>query len=239
MSPVDPIPSMVQPSAWTTALFVAIVLGLYVLLVRAAARAGRRWAVGTAVGAALWLAVTGAAAASGVLERQTFPPPVMIVMLASLLVAAGAALSPLGTRLVASAPLAALVGFQAFRLPLEMVLHQWWKQGVLPVQMTFAGHNFDIVTGVLALALGLWGWRRPLPRGVVIAFNVIGTALLATVATIAVLSTPIPLRKYLNDPPVLLAYHFPYVWIVPACVGGALFGHVLLFRRLFGRAAPA
>jgi hypothetical protein len=98
--------------------------------------------------------------------------------------------------------------------------------------MTFAGHNFDIVTGILALALGLWGRRHPLPRAAILGFNLIGTALLATVATIAVLSTPIPLRRYLEDPPVLLAFHVPYVWIVPICVGGALFGHVLLFRRL-------
>jgi hypothetical protein len=232
---MNPIPQMVQPSAWTTALFVAIVGGLVVLLVVATARAQRKWALGTALGAGVWLAVTGAAAASGALGRQTFPPPVMLLMLASLVVAVGTALSPLGARLAAHASIAALIGFQAFRLPLEIVLHQWWKEGVLPVQMTFAGHNFDIVTGSLALVLGLWGRRRPPPRTVALAFNVIGTGLLATVAVIAVLSTPIPLRQYLNDPPVLLAYHFPYVWIVPVCVGGALFGHVLLFRRLLGR----
>ena len=232
---MNPIPQMVQPSAWTTALFIAIVIGLVALLFVAVARAERRWAVPTILGAGVWLAVTGAAAASGALGRQTFPPPVMLLMLASLVVAVGAALSPLGARLAAHASIAALIGFQAFRLPLEIVLHQWWQEGVVPVQMTFAGHNFDIVTGSLALALGSWGRRRPLPRAVALTFNVIGTGLLATVAVIAVLSTPIPLRQYLNDPPVLLAYHFPYVWIVPVCVGGALFGHVLLFRRLFGR----
>ena len=48
-------------------------------------------------------------------------------------------------------PIAALVGVQAFRLPLELVLARWKNQGVIPVQMTFEGHNFDIVTGVLAL----------------------------------------------------------------------------------------
>ena len=67
-------PPMVQPSSWTTVLFVAIVLGLVVTLVLAVARAERKWALGTAVGLILLLAVTGAAAGSGLLEKPTFPP---------------------------------------------------------------------------------------------------------------------------------------------------------------------
>jgi hypothetical protein len=30
----------------------------------------------------------------------------------------------------------------------------------------------------------------------------------------------------------LIGVYFPFGWIVPICVGGALFGHVLVFRRL-------
>jgi hypothetical protein len=47
-----------------------------------------------------------------------------------------------------------------------------------------------------------------------------------------VLSSPVPFRTYLDDPPLLLAYHAPYGWIVPICVGGALIGHILVLRRL-------
>ena len=49
-----------------------------------------------------------------------------------LLVCVGAGLSPFGARLSTGVPLAALVGFQAFRLPLELVLHSWAAQGVIP-----------------------------------------------------------------------------------------------------------
>jgi hypothetical protein len=66
----------------------------------------------------------------------------------------------------------------------------------------------------------------------VLAFNVVGFALLVNVARIAAFSSPVPFRTYLQDPPVLLAFHFPYGWIVPICVGGALFGHLLAFRWL-------
>ena len=240
MSP-PPIPPMVQPSLWTTVVFVAIVLALAAALVAAVARARpagepperhRRWVGGTAAGVLIWLVVTAAIAQSGVLEKQTVPPRVMMLIFSCVLVAAVAALSPLGTRLVRNIPIAALIGFQVFRLPLEIVLHQWWKEGVLPIQMTFEGRNFDIASGILALIVGVWGARRPLPRPAIVLFNLSGAGLLIAVGIIAILSTPIPIRRFMNDPPVLLAFHAPYVWIVPFCVGGALFGHVLVFRRL-------
>jgi hypothetical protein len=245
-----PIPPMVQPSLWTTVVFVAIVLALAAALVTAVARARvdgesparhRRWVIGTAAGLFVWLAITAAIAESGVLEKQTLPPRVMLLIFSCVLVAAVAALSPLGTRLVRNVSIAALIGFQVFRLPLEIVLHQWWKEGVLPIQMTFEGRNFDIASGILALIVGLWGARRPLPRPAIVLFNLSGVGLLIAVGIIAILSTPIPIRRFMNDPPVLLAFHAPYVWIVPFCVGGALFGHVLVFRRLLAdlRAARA
>lgn len=157
-----------------------------------------------------------------------------------MLVALATALSALGARLARGLPVAALVAVQGFRLPLELILRRWHIEGVLPVQMTFEGHNFDIVSGVTALALGAWLHFRPTSRArpAIWAFNVIGTGLLVAVSTIAVLSSPLPIRHYLNDPPVLLAFYAPYSWIVPFCVGGALLGHVVLFRWLLAR-APA
>lgn len=235
------IPSMVAPSPVTTAVFVLIVLLVAALFVVAIARGGgptesiaaRTRATALAAGGVVaWLALTGWASGSGVLTAAVMPPPPMLFFVGSMAVAIYVGTSRVGARMLRGAPIAALVGFQAFRLPLELVLHAWYEQGALPVQMTYTGHNFDIVTGVTAAALGLWSLWRPLPRWTIVAFNVLGSVLLVAVATIAMLSLPLPLRRYMNDPPVLLAYHFPYGWIVPFCVGGALAGHILVFRWL-------
>jgi hypothetical protein len=238
---------MVLPSPASTIAFVALVLALALLLVVGVAQAGRalgepaaqrsRWTLGTAIGIAAWLALTGALSASGVLRREQLPPPVALFAGGSMLVAIVAAFSPLGTRLVRGVPIAALVGVQGFRLPLELVLHAWKEQGVLPVQMTFEGHNFDIVSGVLALVTAAWLLRKTSPAAIWL-FNTVGFALLLAVASIAMLSSPLPIRAYHNEPAVLLAFYFPYGWIIPICVGGALFAHLLVFRWLFvtGRA---
>ena len=61
-----------------------------------------------------------------------------------------------GMKLVTSAPLWAIVGFQAFRFPLELVLHQWFLEGVIPGTMTWSGENWDIGAGVLCLASSIW-----------------------------------------------------------------------------------
>ena len=236
------LPVMVTPSTPTKVAFVGIVFGLFALLLWGVAHAGprlnetpeqtRRVTVRVALGATAWLGFTAWVSASGLLERAMLPPPLALFAAGSMAFCVGAAFSPLGARLVQGVPIAALIAAQGFRLPLEIVLHAWKDQGVLPIQMTFEGHNFDIVSGVLALLVGAWLWRRKPPRGVIWTFNIVASILLLVVATIAVLSSPLPIRQYLNDPPVLLAFHAPYGWIIPACVGGALFGHILVFRWL-------
>ena len=104
------------------------------------------------------------------------------------------AFSAFGSRIVADVPLAGLVGYQVFRVPLEWVLHELYSEGVIPVQMTYAGRNFDVVTGVLAAALGLWLWAGHRTVWLVVVWNILGLALLVNIVTIAILSTPVPFR---------------------------------------------
>jgi hypothetical protein len=51
--------------------------------------------------------------------------------------------------------------------------------------------------------------------------------------SIALLSSPVPFRAY-DGQPLTLAFHLPYAWILPMCVSPALFGHLVLFRKLLG-----
>jgi hypothetical protein len=158
----------------------------------------------------------------------------MFLLGASFLLTVFIAFSTLGSRL-ARLPLAALIGFHAFRLPLELILHNWYKGGTLPVQMTYEGHNFDIATGILAIVLGTWAILGQIPRTAVWLFNLVGSSLLAVVMFTALTSSPFPFRQYMNEPQVLLVYHFPFSWIVSIAVAGALLGHLILFRKLLAQ----
>jgi hypothetical protein len=127
---------------------------------------------------------------------------------------------------------AALVAFQAFRLPLELVLHRWALEGTIPLTMTWTGDNWDIVSGIVALVAAPFAHRH---RVVAWGANVVGIILLLNVIRVALLSSPLPFA-WMVTPPLLLALHLPYAWIGPVCVGGALAGHIVLTRALLRRA---
>ena len=162
-----------QPTLTLTALFVVLTLAVVarvVSLVRRVAPFDRkdRWtaiAAGVALG---WLALHAGVAASGVLTVFESPPLTPFYLATALIVGLGFAFSPLGTRL-SQLPLIAIVGLNSFRLPLELILHELYKHGDLPVQMTWSGLNFDVLTGISALVLVML--RRDLPKAVFWAWN--------------------------------------------------------------------
>jgi hypothetical protein len=63
-------------------------------------------------------------------------------------IAAATAFSGFGGRLAEFLPLWALVGAQAFRLPLELAMDAMYARGVMPVELSYSGRNFDILTGI-------------------------------------------------------------------------------------------
>ena len=184
-----------------------------------------------AVGSVLiWLGAFGAIIAYRWVGEALHPRVMMLFMLSNL-ISVGIALSPAGRRMSQGLPLAALVGFQAFRLPLELVLHSWATQGTIPETMTWTGQNLDIITGIAALFAAPFANRF---RAAAWVFNFIGIALLINVARVAVLSSPLPFAWPLQRK-LLLILHLPYAWIVPVCVGGALAGHIILTRALLAQ----
>src|SRR5262245_4593506 len=78
----------------------------------------RRGLAAAAVVAA-WIAITGIAAARGVLHFDA-PPTMLLVLVASLALSIGLALSPVGRRIAVGVPVAVLVGYQGFRVIVEL-----------------------------------------------------------------------------------------------------------------------
>lgn len=214
-------------------LTVAFVIAAYIYGTYVAARAeagavvARQAAMRFALGCALWLGVFSLFVNAQIMDARPFP--LVPITFAVINVAALAfALSSSGRRLASHLPLAALVGFQAFRLPLELVLHAWSEQGTIPQTMTWTGANPDIVSGMVALMLAPFAARRSVAWTV----NVVGFVLLVNVARVAMMSSPLPFAWHEVQPKLTLIAHLPYALIGPVCVAGALAGHVILTRRL-------
>ncbi|HWL94779.1 MAG TPA: hypothetical protein VNT79_14770 [Phycisphaerae bacterium] len=192
--------------------------------IRAAMRSG--------LAAVIWMSITWGAAQSGILRNwdQT-PPPFAFLVLAIVMLAATIAWSPLGQRLARFIPLWILVAVQSFRLPLELAMHEIYERGVMPVQMSYSGLNFDIVTGATAIIVSAVVWSGRGGRRLVATWNALGLLLLINIVTIAILATP-RFRYFGDDALNTWVMDPPFVWLPAVMVLAALAGHLLIVRAL-------
>ncbi len=176
-----------------------------------------------------WLALTAGLAHIGAFANfERLTPLLMLYVFAAIVMA-----TIVGTR--TTAPLAVLIGFQAFRIPVEVFLHQGYAAGVVPVQMTWDGRNFDVLTGLAALPVAWLASKGRLPRGALHAWNALGFALLVNIMAVSILSFPTPLRQFWNEPANVFVTRLPYVWLPTFLVPAAWFGHIAVWanaRRL-------
>ncbi len=232
------------PSASSAALFYAITAGLFGLLLLGIARADRlhaapikttrvRLAI-AAGGTIAWLAFTYSVAQSGALRQFNATPPRLLVFIAvATLINLRLVFSPFGKRLATGLSWAAVLGYQAFRIPVEIFLHRIHSEGVIPARMTWEGMNFDIVTGILALLLAALATKGLYRGRTIVLFNVIGLGLLVTIVVISALSSPLPVQAFHDEPLNRFVFEAPYCWLPLWIVQAALFGHLLAFRKLW------
>ncbi|MBS1786836.1 MAG: hypothetical protein JST85_03900 [Acidobacteria bacterium] len=233
---------MPNASFLTQIAIILMVAGLALWFVWAVRQAGGktesshsalRWTAIAVLIVAIWLGVSTLIAETGILrEFDRRPPPFLLLAFGFTLATAALAFSPIGTRLVKGVGIGWLVVYQAFRIPVELWLHRLCQEGVVPVQMTYSGRNFDIISGILALALGLWTLKGRPPRWAIWLFNILGLALLVNIVTIAILSAPTPLRQFFNEPANTFVADWPFVWLPAFLVQAAWFGHLMVFRWL-------
>ncbi|MCC6539540.1 MAG: hypothetical protein IT162_18460 [Bryobacterales bacterium] len=176
-----------------------------------------------------WLISTYTLAASGWLDFGPLPPPIMILVTLAFGLTTWVGLSGIGTALVESAGIQALVGFQAFRIAVEIFLWRGYQQGIVPGQMTWHGCNFDVLTGLAAIPVAVWFTGR---RTVLWIWNIAGLALLLNIVTVAIVSMPTPLRLFAAEPANRFVATAPYVWLPVFLVQAAWLGHLLVFRWL-------
>jgi len=224
-----------QPGSTTTvAVFCAILSAVVLMLFLGVARASRNTPalvtyrlVTTAIVTTIWLGIFTVIVKTGLVADHPMPRLIILFVIINI-VSIMLAISPLGGWLATGLTPGVLVAFHGFRLPLEIVLHQWAKQGTIPATMTWGGSNLDVITGILALLIAPFATRF---RSLAWMFNIVGLLLLFNVVRVAVLSSPLSFA-WDTEPPLLVAFHLPYALIAPVCVGGALAAHLILFRTL-------
>jgi len=176
----------------------------------------------------IWAAICGFVGYSAVLaDFSTIPPRMMFLFLPTFAGVVFLAFSRYGKRLT-NFSITFLVGFQSFRILVELLSHEAVSQGVAPPQMTWTGLNYDVLTGITALVL--IPFASKLPKWALHAWNTAGFLLLFLVVAVAIASLPTAFQQLKPDN-VWVAY-FPFIWLPTILVSFALLGHLVLFRKL-------
>jgi hypothetical protein len=136
-------------------------------------------------------------------------------------------------------PLWVLIGTQAFRIGVELFIHQLWIDRLVPKMLTFAGANVDIHIGASApviawVSMRGWRWQR-----LALLWNVLGLLSLANVVTRAVLTAPGPLNLIHAEVPNRMIGTFPFMFIPGFFVPLAVVLHVLAIRSIASHARSA
>ena len=123
---------------------------------------------------------------------------------------------------------------QVFRVPVEVFLWCQFLDGLTPIQMTFEGRNYDVLTGITApvFAWICYGQGRKLHK-LAIAWNIAGLVLLLNIVITAILSAPVPFRVFMNEPANTLVAEFPIVLLPSFLVPLAFAMHFFFFRKMY------
>lgn len=165
---------------------------------------------------------------------NSVPPRLFLVLLIPLLsVIALSLFSATLKEILRHVPPEKLIYIQSFRIVVELLIWLLFVQDLLPVQMTFEGMNFDVLSGLLAPVVAYFCFTKASwPKWVAILYNIMGIVLVFTIVTIAILSFPTPFRYFMNEPANRIVAQFPFVWLPGILVTVAYSMHFLSLQQL-------
>ena len=125
-----------------------------------------------------------------------------------------------------------LIRLQSFRIFVEILLWALFITNVAPVQMTFEGRNFDILSGLTAIVVAYLATRNSISKPILVIWNIACLGLLINIVSIAILSMPTPFRVFMNEPVNTVVTQFP-VSLLPALLVPLAYAlHFFSLRKL-------
>jgi hypothetical protein len=212
------------------AFVVAAVIGV------SAAYLPRRTTFAVIAGLAVWLVYVGLFGSLGYMRDPSLRPPGIVwVVGPAVLFVLVLAFFNIGARVAAAIPLWLILGFESFRIGVELLVHRLWEDGLVPKLLTYEGGNVDLFVGLSAPIIAWIATKGRLGLRLAIGWNVLGLLALANVSVRAVLSTPGPLKLISTEVPTVAMGFFPYNFIPGFFVPLAIAAHVLAIRAIAAR----
>jgi hypothetical protein len=179
----------------------------------------------------LWAIIVSIAAWSGFSSNfEIFPLNAAPFLLIPLITIGWITFSAGMREILQHLPSKVLCLLQVFRVFVELLLWKLFVLNQLPEQMTFEGRNWDILSGIAGLLVGLFFMQN---RRVVLVYNLLGLVLLINIVGTALLSMPTPFRVFMQEPANTIVLKWPFIFLPTFLVPLAYGLHFLSWRQLW------
>lgn len=167
-------------------------------------------------------------------DTAAMPPKIMLLgVLPALVAIAITFLTGSGKKFIDNINLKTLTYFHSIRIAVEIVLLLLYQHAFVPVNITFEGTNFDILSGITAPIAAYIAFRTPAINGkLLLGWNILCLLLLLNVVITAILAAPSPLQKIAFNQPNVAILYFPFNLLPAVVVPLVLFGHLVAIRQL-------
>ena len=185
--------------------------------------------------ALLWLAIQGVLSYSGFyLNSSGALPRIALAVLPPLVLIILVLVTKKGKKFTRRLDLRTLHLLHIVRIPVELCLYWLYLRKAVPELMTFAGNNFDIITGITAIILYVTCFKGRRVRSVNLLFgwNILGLVMLGSIVVNGILSVPTVFQQHAFDQPNIAILYFPFVWLPCFIVMIVLFSHLVMMKRL-------
>lgn len=179
------------------------------------------------LGFAIWFTYLSLLSYTEVLKNFDLPPrfPLLIMLPAFVFVIVVLRLKR-NTEIVKNVPLHFPVLFESFRIPVELLLHGTFIAGLIPIQTTYSGYNFEIFFAISAIIVGLLVYKGLISNKLILLWNIIGLCFLATILGIFMTAIFYPAFWRETSPMVSLDLGtMPYMLVPGFYVPLAIFMH--------------
>lgn len=227
----------------TKAGFAIVTVVYFILLIREIQRAvkisaieettKKKFIMSIVLALAGWVSLVAGWSLVGMLGNfSIFPLNIGPILLIPLVATILFTFSKTFTQVLSHIPQHRLAYLQSFRIFVEILIWLLFVDNLLPVQMTFEGRNFDVISGVTGVIIGYLSSQGKLSRAVMIIWNIVCLCLLINIVTIAVLSMPVPFRVFMNEPSNTVVAQFPISLLPAMLVPLAYSLHFFSLRKL-------
>jgi hypothetical protein len=182
-----------------------------------------------------WILLQSIISISGFYQKNsTTPPRIIFLILPPIIFIIILFASGRGRQFINQLNPGMLTLLHIVRIPVEIVLYGLFLEKEVPRLMTFAGGNYDIVSGLTAPLIYYFGFvKKTFSRWTLLIWNIICLCLLFSIVFHAVLSAPSAFQQYAFNQPNVAILHFPYTLLPAFIVPVVLFSHLAGIRYLY------